>query len=326
MNYNRSILMWGNKRFHTSNYELKKIFGEKIYKVSLDGGFTCPNRDGTLDDRGCLFCSDKGSGEFAGDRRKSIGVQIEDQLALIENKFPEGKVIAYFQNFTNTYAPIEQLRKLYTEALSHPRVAGLAIATRPDCLPGEVLDLLEEISGEHFIWLELGLQTIHERTSELINRGYSLEKFIEASDSLKKRKIPFVTHLILGLPGESEREILESVRFVNKSGSWGIKLHLLHLIRGTQLHEYYKENPFLLMEKDEYISLIIDILEILNPETVVHRITGDGSRDTLIGPLWSLDKRSILNGVDKGLKERDTYQGKFYTEDSADRNYKNPNT
>ncbi len=318
--------MWGNKRFHTLNYELKKIFGEKIYKVSLDGGFTCPNRDGTLDDRGCLFCSDKGSGEFAGDRRKSVGVQIEDQLALIENKFPEGKVIAYFQNFTNTYAPIEQLRKLYTEALSHPRVAGLAIATRPDCLPDEVLDLLEEISGEYFIWLELGLQTIHERTSELINRGYSLEKFIEASDSLKKRKIPFVTHLILGLPGESEREILESVRFVNKSGSWGIKLHLLHLIRGTQLHEYYKEKPFLFMEKDEYISLIIEILEILNPETVVHRITGDGSRDTLIGPLWSLDKRSILNGVDKGLKERNTYQGKFYTEDSADINYKNSNT
>ena len=318
--------MWDNKRFHTLNYELKKIFGEKIYKVSLDGGFTCPNRDGTLDDRGCLFCSDKGSGEFAGDRRKSIGVQIEDQLALIKNKFPEGKVIAYFQNFTNTYAPIEQLRKLYTEALSHPRVAGLAIATRPDCLPDEVLDLLEEISGEYFIWLELGLQTIHERTSELINRGYSQEKFIEASDSLKKRKIPFVTHLILGLPGESEREILESVRFVNKSGSWGIKLHLLHLIRGTKLHEYYKEKPFLFMEKDEYISLIIEILEILNPETVVHRITGDGSRDTLIGPLWSLDKRSILNGVDKGLKERNTYQGKFYTEDSADINYKNSNT
>ncbi|WP_319370721.1 TIGR01212 family radical SAM protein [uncultured Ilyobacter sp.] len=307
--------MWDNKRFHTVNYELKKIFGEKIYKVSLDGGFTCPNRDGTLGYKGCLFCSDKGSGEFAGDRRKGIGEQIEDQLLLIKNKFQKGKVIAYFQNFTNTYAPIDDLRAMYTEALSHPRVAGLAIATRPDCLPEDVLDLLEEISRDHFVWVELGLQTIHERSSELINRGYTLDKFIASSENLIKRKIPFVTHLILGLPGESKRDMLESAKFVDKAGSWGIKIHLLHLIKDTPLHEYYKGTPFKLMEKDEYISLIVDILEVLNPEIVIHRITGDGSRDTLIGPLWSLDKRSILNGVDKLLKERNTYQGKFYIED-----------
>ncbi|WP_320046511.1 TIGR01212 family radical SAM protein [uncultured Ilyobacter sp.] len=307
--------MWDNKRFHTLNYELKKKFGEKIYKVSLDGGFTCPNRDGTLGYKGCIFCSDKGSGEFAGDRRKSIGDQIEDQLKLIEKKFPEGKVIAYFQNFTNTYAPIEKLRKIYAEALSHPRVAGLAIATRPDCLPEEVLDLLEEMGRENFIWIELGLQTVHEKISELINRGYSLDQFTISAENLRKRRIPFVTHLILGLPGESKMDILKSVRFVNKSKSWGIKLHLLHLIKDTALHEYYRTNSFPLMEKESYIDLVVEILEILNPEMTVHRITGDGTRDTLIGPLWSLDKRSILNGVDKLLKEKNSYQGKFYTKD-----------
>ncbi|ADO82736.1 TIGR01212 family radical SAM protein [Ilyobacter polytropus] len=306
--------MWDNKRFHTLNYELKKKFGEKIYKVSLDGGFTCPNRDGTLGNKGCIFCSDKGSGEFAGDRRKSIGDQIDDQLKLIEKKFPKGKVIAYFQNFTNTYASIEKLRKIYTEALSHPRVSGLAIATRPDCIPEEVLDLLEELGKENFIWIELGLQTIHEKTSELINRGYSLEQFIISVENLLEKKIPFVTHLILGLPGESKTDILNSVRFVNKSKSWGIKLHLLHIIKETPLHEYYKTNSFPLMEKENYIELVVEILEILNPEMTVHRITGDGTRDTLIGPLWSLDKRSILNGVDKLLKEKNSYQGKFYTE------------
>lgn len=307
--------MWDNKRFHTLNYELKKKFGEKIYKVSLDGGFTCPNRDGTLGDKGCIFCSDKGSGEFAGDRRKSIGDQIDDQLKLIEKKFPKGKVIAYFQNFTNTYAPIEKLRKIYREALSHPRVAGLAIATRPDCLPEEVLDLLEELGKDNFIWIELGLQTIHEKTSEFINRGYSLDQFVISAENLLKKKIPFVTHLILGLPGESKTDILKSVRFVNKSKSWGIKLHLLHIIKDTPLHEYYKTNSFHLMEKESYIELVVEILEILNPEITVHRITGDGTRETLIGPLWSLDKRSILNGVDKLLKEKNSYQGKFYTEE-----------
>ncbi|WP_319202058.1 TIGR01212 family radical SAM protein [uncultured Ilyobacter sp.] len=307
--------MWDNKRFHTLNYELKKKFGEKIYKVSLDGGFTCPNRDGTLAYKGCIFCSDKGSGEFAGDRRKSIGDQIEDQLKLIEKKFPKGKVIAYFQSFTNTYAPIEKLRKIYSEALSHPRVVGLAIATRPDCLQNEVLDLLEELGREYPIWIELGLQTVNEKTSQLINRGYSLEQFTISAENLRKRKIPFVTHLILGLPGESKTDILKSVRFVNKSKSWGIKLHLMHVIKDTALHEYYKKKYFPLMEKQIYIELVVEILEILDPKMTVHRITGDGTRDTLIGPLWSLDKRSILNGVDKLLKEKNSYQGKFYKED-----------
>ncbi|WP_321328535.1 TIGR01212 family radical SAM protein [uncultured Ilyobacter sp.] len=306
--------MWDNKRFHTLNYELKKNFGEKVYKVSLDGGFTCPNRDGTLAYKGCIFCSDKGSGEFAGDRRKSIGDQIEDQLKLIEKKFPKGKVIAYFQSFTNTYAPIEKLRKIYSEALSHPRVVGLAIATRPDCLQNEVLDLLEELGREYPIWIELGLQTVNEKTSQLINRGYSLEQFTISAENLRKRKIPFVTHLILGLPGESKTDILKSVRFVNKSKSWGIKLHLMHVIKDTALHEYYKKKSFPLMGKQIYIELVVEILEILDPKMTVHRITGDGTRDTLIGPLWSLDKRSILNGVDKLLKEKNSYQGKFYKE------------
>jgi radical SAM protein (TIGR01212 family) len=304
--------MWDNKRFHTLNYELKKKFGEKVYKVSLDGGFTCPNRDGTIGENGCLFCSDKGSGEFAGDKGKTIGEQIEEQLLLIEKKFPKGKVIAYFQNFTNTYASVERLKKLYMEALAHPRVLGLAIATRPDCLPDEVLDMLEEINREHFLWIELGLQTIHKKTSDLINRGYSLDTFDTAVTELKNRNIIFVTHLILGLPGESKEDILDSVRFVNKSGSWGVKLHLLHIIKDTDLHNYYIKYPFKMMLKEEYISMIVDILEILDSNIVIHRITGDGTKETLIEPLWSLNKRSILNGVDKLLKQRETFQGKLY--------------
>jgi radical SAM protein (TIGR01212 family) len=304
--------MWDNKRFHTLNYELKKKFGEKVYKVSLDGGFTCPNRDGTIGENGCLFCSDKGSGEFAGDKGKTIGEQIEEQLLLIEKKFPKGKVIAYFQNFTNTYASVERLKKLYMEALAHPRVLGLAIATRPDCLPDEVLDMLEEINREHFLWIELGLQTIHKKTSDLINRGYSLDTFDTAVTELKNRNIIFVTHLILGLPGESKEDILDSVRFVNKSGSWGVKLHLLHIIKNTDLHNYYIKYPFKMMLKEEYISMIVDILEILDSNIVIHRITGDGTKETLIEPLWSLNKRSILNGVDKLLKQRETFQGKLY--------------
>jgi radical SAM protein (TIGR01212 family) len=304
--------MWDNKRFHTLNYELKKKFGEKVYKVSLDGGFTCPNRDGTIGENGCLFCSDKGSGEFAGDKGKTIGEQIEEQLLLIEKKFPKGKVIAYFQNFTNTYASVERLKKLYMEALAHPRVLGLAIATRPDCLPDEVLDMLEEINREHFLWIELGLQTIHKKTSDLINRGYSLDTFDTAVTELKNKNIIFVTHLILGLPGESKEDILDSVRFVNKSGSWGVKLHLLHIIKNTDLHNYYIKYPFKMMLKEEYISMIVDILEILDSNIVIHRITGDGTKETLIEPLWSLNKRSILNGVDKLLKQRETFQGKLY--------------
>ncbi len=301
--------MWNNKRFHSLNYALKKEFGEKIYKVSLDGGFTCPNRDGKVGRKGCIFCSDRGSGEFAGNRRKSISEQIEDQLELISKKFPEGRVIAYFQNFTNTYGEVEYLEEIYREALSHPRVAGLAIATRPDALPKDVVELLDRLNREHFIWVELGLQTMHDKTAEFINRGYSLDVFDTSAKVLIEKGIRVVVHMIVGLPHETREEILETVEYINDLEVWGVKIHLLHVIRDTALHRIYMSEGFPLMEEEEYIDLVCSIISKLNPEIVIHRLTGDGSRDTLIGPVWSLNKRRVLNTIDKTLKYREILQG-----------------
>ena len=301
--------MWNNKRFHSLNYALKEEFGEKIYKVSLDGGFTCPNRDGKVGRKGCIFCSDSGSGEFAGNRRKSITEQIEDQLKLISKKFPEGRVIAYFQNFTNTYGEVEYLESIYREALSHPRVAGLAIATRPDALPKDVMELLNKLNKEHFIWVELGLQTMHDSTAEFINRGYNLEVFDTSARTLIKEGIRVVVHLIAGLPHESREDILGTVNYINNLKVWGVKIHLLHVIRDTALHRLYMREGFSLMEEQDYIDLVADIIGRLDPEIVIHRLTGDGSRDTLVGPLWSLNKRRVLNTIDKTLKDRGILQG-----------------
>lgn len=301
--------MWNNKRFHSLNYALKEEFGEKIYKVSLDGGFTCPNRDGKIDTKGCIFCSDAGSGEYAGTRGKSITEQIEEQLVLISGKFPDGKVIAYFQNFTNTYADVKYLEKIYREALDHPRVAGLAIATRPDAIPEDVINLLEDIAKENFLWVELGLQTIHDSTASLINRGYNLEVFDTKVRELISKKIKVVVHLIVGLPGEDRSHMLESIEYLNRINVWGVKIHLLHVIRDTKLHTLYETTGFRLIEEDEYIELVCEFLSRLDENIVIHRLTGDGSRDTLIGPLWSLNKRKILNSIDKKLKEKDFLQG-----------------
>lgn len=301
--------MWNNKRFHSLNYALKEEFGEKIYKVSLDGGFTCPNRDGKIDTKGCIFCSDAGSGEYAGTRGKSITEQIEEQLILISSKFPEGRVIAYFQNFTNTYADVKYLEKIYREALAHPRVVGLAIATRPDAMPDDVVNLLEDIARENFLWVELGLQTMHDSTAEIINRGYNLEIFDRKVKELISKKIKVVVHLIVGLPGEERSDMIESIEYLNKISVWGVKIHLLHVIRGTKLHTLYKTSSFKLVEEDEYIELICEFLSRLDSKIVIHRLTGDGSRDTLIGPLWSLNKRKTLNSIDKALKEKNLIQG-----------------
>ncbi len=301
--------MWNNKRFHSLNYALKEEFGEKIYKVSLDGGFTCPNREGKVGRRGCIFCSDSGSGEFAGSRRKSITEQIEDQLELISRKFPEGRVIAYFQNFTNTYGEVEYLERIYREALSHPRVAGLAIATRPDALPEDVMELLDRLNKEHFIWIELGLQTMHDRTAEFINRGYKLDLFDTIARALIEKGIRVVVHMIVGLPLESREDILETVSYINNLKVWGVKIHLLHIIKDTALHRIYMREGFPLMEEEEYIDIVCKIISKLNPEIIIHRLTGDGSRDTLVGPIWSLNKRRVLNAIDKILREREILQG-----------------
>lgn len=301
--------MNNKKRYNSLDNYFKNTFGEKIYKVSLDGGFTCPNRDGTLSIKGCIFCSESGSGDFAGSRRLSINEQIEEQLKLIENKFPSGKVIAYFQNFTNTYADVEYLRKIYYEALSHPRVIGLAIATRPDCLGENIIELLSEINNKYFLWVELGLQTINEEVAKIINRQYSLKTYEEAAEKLKSRNIKFVTHIIIGLPGEKENDSLDTALFSEKCGTWGIKIHLLHIIKNTKLETLYKKNELKIQKKDEYVKKVVKILQNISYNIVIHRLTGDGNRDTLIAPLWSLNKRDVLNSIEKEMKLENIYQG-----------------
>lgn len=297
------------KRYSSLDNYFKLTFGKKIYKVSLDGGFTCPNRDGKLSKKGCIFCSERGSGDFAGKRGDEIYNQIEEQLKLIEKKFPEGEVIAYFQNFTNTYADVNYLKEIYTRALSHPRVVGLAIATRPDCLGEDVLDLLDELNKKYFIWIELGLQTINEEVARRINRQYPLQTYIDATKKLNERKIKFVTHIIVGLPYEDEEDPLKTAVFAEECGTWGVKIHLLHVIKNTILEELYNRNELKLQKKDEYVKKIVKILANLSYNIVIHRVTGDGDKNSLIGPLWSLNKRDVLNSIDKLMKEENVTQG-----------------
>lgn len=304
--------MWKDKRYHSLDYELRKVFGRKTIKLSLDGGFTCPNRDGTVGNRGCIFCGEEGSGEFAGKRCLSISEQIGNQKEFLSKKWPEGKYIAYFQNFTNTYSTCEDLRQKYEEAISLDDVSGLSIATRPDCLNLDILDLLEEFNMKTFLWVELGLQTIHEDTAKFIRRGYDLSVYENAVRELKKRNIRVVTHLIFGLPKESTKDILDSVRYVAKTNTWGVKFHLLYVQKGTDLYEYYKKNPFHILSKDEYINLVCDAIEILPEDMVIHRLTGDGKKELLVEPRWSLDKLRVLSGIDMELKRRDSFQGKNY--------------
>lgn len=299
-----------NRRFFSLNDYFKDKFNEKIYKVSLDGGFTCPNRDGKVATGGCLFCSESGSGDFAGNKTESINSQIEQQLNLIKDKFPTGKVIAYFQNFTNTYGEIKHLRKIFYEALAHERVIGIAIGTRPDCLPDEVLDLLSEINEKYFLWIELGLQTIDEKIIKIINRAYSTDVYIDAMKKLNLRNIKVVTHLILGLPEESKEGTFNAALLVAREKSWGIKLHSLHILKATPLARYYEKQKFKVLTKKEYIEMIVDIIEVLPKDMVIHRLTGDGKSEDVIEPLWSLNKRDVLNGIEKELKNRNTHQGK----------------
>lgn len=305
-------MMWGDKRYRSFDYEMKRIFHSKIIKLSLDGGFTCPNRDGTLGNKGCIFCGEEGSGEFAASRTLDIVKQMESQKKLLSKKWSNGKYIAYFQNFTNTYSTYEDLKQKYYSAISQNGIVGLAIATRPDCLSEEILDLLEEINKKTFLWVELGLQSIHEGTAKLIRRGYPLDCYNEAIKQLKKRNIKVVTHLIFGLPNESREDILSSVKYVANTGTWGVKLHLLYIQKGIDLHECYKKSPFHILSQEEYISLIVDSIEYLPPDMVIHRLTGDGKRALLVEPLWSLDKLRVLSGIDIELKRRNSYQGIKY--------------
>lgn len=289
------------------NKYIQSKYGKKLYKIAINAGFTCPNRDGTLDTRGCIFCSGQGSGDFAGSPSLSITEQIENGKKLISSKFKKNvdspAYIAYFQAFTNTYAPVDRLKKLYMEAVNHPDIAIISIATRPDALPEEVLELLDEINHIKPVWIELGLQTIHEKTAKYIRRCYSLDVYDRAVAELKARNIEVITHVILGLPGETREDMLETVDYVGRSGVQGIKLQLLHVIEGTDLAEDYRKRFFECMNMQEYVELIYDAIKILPDDMVIHRMTGDGAKKTLIAPLWSMDKKKVLNTLNKKLSE-----------------------
>lgn len=303
---------WNGKRYHSLNYFLRNKFNEKVFKISLDGGFSCPNRDGTISKGGCLFCSESGSGDYAGNRVLPIGKQFCDIKEMMNKKWKEGKYIAYFQAFTNTYAPVDELREKYKEALKQDGVVALAIATRPDCLGDDVLDLLEEINKEVYVWVELGLQTVSDETARKINRGYKLDVYEDAISRLKKRNIDFVTHCIFGLPGETKEDMLNTVEYISKTGSKGIKFHLLHLMKHTPMVKLYERGELEFLSQDDYIDLICKSISILPEDMVVHRLTGDAPRDLLIGPMWSLKKWEVLNAIDKTLVDNEIYQGKDF--------------
>ncbi len=287
----------------TADY-CKLVFGEKLYKISLDAGFSCPNRDGACGERGCIFCSAGGSGDFAADRRLGIAEQIASAKARVADKYRGGRYIAYFQAFTNTYAPVEDLEKLYFPVAKREDIAAVSIATRPDCLGEDVLDMLSRLNSIKPVWVELGLQTIHPSTAEYIRRGYPLADFDRAVGELKERGIHTIVHLILCLPGETREDMLASVRYAAESGAQGIKLQLLHVLEGTDLATDYRAGKFSLPTLEEYAELVADCVEALPPDTVVHRLTGDGPKRILIAPQWSVDKKRVLNAVNGELRKR----------------------
>ena len=307
---------WHGKPYYSLNAYCRNVFHEKLYKIALDAGMTCPNRDGTLDTRGCIFCSAGGSGDFAvSTAGRSVGEQLQTGLSLFHGKKTGSRFIAYFQSYTNTYAPPERLRALYHEALICEQVAGISIATRPDCLPGEVMTLLSELKREFpdkFIWMELGLQTIHEATASYIRRGYSLPCFDDAVRRLNDAGIPVITHLILGLPGETPEMVYQSIAHLNRLPVSGVKLQLLHVLRGTDLAADYAAGKFNVLDMDAYIALLIGCIERLSPDIVIHRVTGDGPKLLLIAPTWSLNKRNVLNTLHREMKRLNAWQGKLF--------------
>ncbi|TVX92012.1 TIGR01212 family radical SAM protein [Paenibacillus agilis] len=305
-------LLWADKRFHTWNYEMREQFGEKVFKVMLDAGFTCPNRDGKIAIGGCTFCSARGSGDFAGRRRDDLVSQFNTIRDRQHMKWPNAKYIGYFQAYTNTYAPVETLREYFEVILEQPGVVGLSIATRPDCLPDDVVEYLADLNKRTYLWVEMGLQTVHESTSNLINRAHDTACYIEAVEKLRKHGIRVCTHIIYGLPQETHEMMMETLRQVSLMDVQGIKLHLLHLMRKTPMVKQYEAGLLRFLEQDEYIKLIVDSLEQLPPDMIVHRVTGDAPRDLLIGPTWSQKKWEVLNGIDRELRLRHTWQGKYW--------------
>lgn len=313
---------WHGRPYYSLDAFLKNTYGEKLYKIAVDAGFTCPNRDGTLGSGGCIFCSAGGSGEFAVKTadHPSVTDQIETGLSLFAHKRVGQRFIVYFQAYTNTYGPLTHLRALYTEALRHPDVAGISIATRPDCITENIVTMLvnlRQIFSDKFVWVELGLQTIHEKTADFIRRGYPLSVYDSCVSLLSQADIPVITHIIIGLPGEGEEALLSTIDHLNQLGTWGVKLQLLHVLRDTALAGYYFDGSYTPLARDAYIDLVIACLEHLSPDIVIHRLTGDGPKDLLLAPLWSLDKRSVLNTLHHTMKLRAACQGRLYERHSS---------
>lgn len=305
------------KRYYTWNRYLRDEFGCKVFKVALDAGFDCPNRDGTVAFGGCTFCSAAGSGDFAGDRVDPIPVQFEKIKERMQHKWKDGKTMAYFQAYTNTHAPLPVLKEKFEAALACEGVIGLSIATRPDCLPDDVVEYLAELNERTYLWVELGLQTIHEKTANLINRAHDFQTYVEGVEKLRKHGIRVCTHIINGLPLEDYDMMLETARVAGQLDVQAIKIHLLHLLKGTPLVKQYEKGQLELMEKDAYIQLVADQLEVIPPEMVVQRITGDGPIDLMVGPMWSVNKWEVLNGIDAELATRDSWQGKLYKKEEV---------
>ena len=303
---------WGERRYYALDYYLKETYHEKMYKLSLNGGCTCPNRDGTCGTRGCIFCSEGGSGDFAPE----AGISVKDQLAAgkeqVSQKYHGNSYIAYFQAFTNTYAPVSHLRAMFTEAIADPEVKILSIATRPDCLSPEILALLAELNQQKPVWIELGLQTIHETTARFIRRGYGLSVFEEAVWQLRKINITVIVHVILFLPGESEADMLKTITYLNTMPVQGIKLQLLHILENTDLADVYRETPFPVPDMETYFRVLGTCICHLRPDIVIHRLTGDGPKSLLIAPLWTGNKRLVLNSLQKYFREENIWQGKNY--------------
>ncbi len=304
--------MFNEKKYYSLNNFLREKFNEKVFKISLDAGFSCPNRDGTINSGGCIFCSERGSGDFAGDRRFSIKDQFSSIKEMMNKKWKNGKYIAYFQAYTNTYADENILRKKYDEALSQEDVVALAIATRPDCIDDKILELLSEYNKKTYLWVELGFQTVSDKTAKIINRGYELEVFEKALARLRKNNIDVVVHTIFGLPGENREDMLKTIDYVAHKDVQGIKMHLLHVMKNTPLEKFYNDDKLKFMSEEQYIHIICDAITRLPKDMVIHRLTGDAPRSLLIEPKWSLKKWEILNHIDKRLEEEKLYQGLNY--------------
>ncbi|MDY0023616.1 MAG: TIGR01212 family radical SAM protein [Candidatus Izemoplasmatales bacterium] len=301
------------KHYNTLNNYYRNRFGSKVYKIALNGDFTCPNRDGTISSSGCIFCSDKGSGEFGGNRQNSLKDQFINLKSMMENKWKEGKYIVYFQSFSNTYGPIKKLRKLYYEALSLDKdIVGLNIGTRADCFNDEIYDLLEEINEKTYLTIELGLQSMHDKTLKTINRGHDLMTFIEAVKNLRKRNIDVVVHIINGLPGEDNEMMIKTAKFLNTLDIQGIKIHMLYIIENTPLARIFAKKPFPMLTMKEYVEITVKQLTFLDPKIIIHRVTGDPERSALVEPAWALKKFIVSNEIDKLMRKNNLYQGINY--------------